>query len=200
MIEFSCPSCGKALSGNDEFAGRVMKCPSCQQPLTVPSAPKSQAPSTIITTYDRFKDLTRVSTPAQPNGFDGVWVTAHARFKGKDLSKAVPVYALWVEVWTKGRLNELFSGNELILLADGARISLELLGPGEPTMLAVIDEMALHAVAAAKEIDGQIDGQYEFKLTPAQIALIADFYRQITQRDVGRDSLPEAAPPPGPAR
>src|SRR5262245_42353545 len=37
MIAFSCAGCGMKFSVKDEFAGRSTRCPTCKQPLTVPS-------------------------------------------------------------------------------------------------------------------------------------------------------------------
>ena len=36
-IAFSC-SCGRKINAKDEHAGKRVKCPGCQQPVTVPSA------------------------------------------------------------------------------------------------------------------------------------------------------------------
>ena len=201
MIAFSCPACGKKLGGKDEYAGRRMKCPACGVPLTVPSGqpsaphreatavaeaprpagPDSSAPAATTTKYDRFTNLTSISTTERPDGLEGVWVIARARFEGTDLSKAAPTYSLLVAVWTNGRVNDLFTGKQLILRADGAPIKLELDDPGEPVMVAVIDRSALRTLATAKAVEGQIDGHYDFKLTSAQIRRIAELYRQVAQ-------------------
>ncbi|MFB3893471.1 MAG: hypothetical protein ACE15C_15770 [Phycisphaerae bacterium] len=42
MIDFKCPKCGKLFSLGDEWAGRAGRCPSCQEAITVPSAPAGQ--------------------------------------------------------------------------------------------------------------------------------------------------------------
>src|SRR5262245_54366619 len=42
MIAFSCAGCGMKFSVKDEFAGRSTRCPTCKQPLTVPSPSLSQ--------------------------------------------------------------------------------------------------------------------------------------------------------------
>ena len=38
MIRFSCSHCGKSISVKDEYAGKRGKCPTCKQPVSVPSA------------------------------------------------------------------------------------------------------------------------------------------------------------------
>lgn len=38
MIAFICSHCGKTLQVQDQFAGRQTKCPTCKQPLVVPTA------------------------------------------------------------------------------------------------------------------------------------------------------------------
>ena len=53
-IKFSCPQCGQHLSGNDQWSGHQIQCPTCATTLTVPGAvpppagaapvPKSLAP------------------------------------------------------------------------------------------------------------------------------------------------------------
>jgi serine/threonine protein kinase len=43
MIAFSCPQCGLKLQVQEEFAGRPTSCPTCQQPLTVPSRERTDA-------------------------------------------------------------------------------------------------------------------------------------------------------------
>lgn len=42
---FSCPQCGQHIQGNELWSGRQINCPSCQQPLVVPSLgpPTAQA-------------------------------------------------------------------------------------------------------------------------------------------------------------
>jgi hypothetical protein len=42
-IMFAC-KCGKQMQARDEFAGRRMKCPSCQSIVTIPTAP----PATVV--------------------------------------------------------------------------------------------------------------------------------------------------------
>ena len=37
-IKFTCPHCQKHLSAPDEYAGRKVKCPKCQQPVVIPEA------------------------------------------------------------------------------------------------------------------------------------------------------------------
>lgn len=43
MISFSCASCQMKLTVKPEFAGRSSRCPTCKQPLTVPSVDRTQA-------------------------------------------------------------------------------------------------------------------------------------------------------------
>src|SRR5437868_621782 len=43
MIAFSCAHCGMKLKVKPEFAGRSANCPTCKQPLTVPSPERTQA-------------------------------------------------------------------------------------------------------------------------------------------------------------
>jgi len=43
MIAFSCPHCSLKLQVKPEFAGRKAACPTCKQPLTVPSPDRTQA-------------------------------------------------------------------------------------------------------------------------------------------------------------
>ncbi len=38
-FKFSCPQCGQHLSGNDQWSGHQIQCPSCATTLTVPQAP-----------------------------------------------------------------------------------------------------------------------------------------------------------------
>lgn len=38
MIAFTCSHCGKTLQVQDQFAGRQTNCPTCKQPLVVPTA------------------------------------------------------------------------------------------------------------------------------------------------------------------
>jgi hypothetical protein len=38
MLTFTCPSCHKGLKAPEALAGRKVKCPACQHPITVPSA------------------------------------------------------------------------------------------------------------------------------------------------------------------
>ncbi len=41
-LEFQCPKCGKRLKAGAAFAGRRVKCPSCQQAVTVPGIPSDR--------------------------------------------------------------------------------------------------------------------------------------------------------------
>jgi hypothetical protein len=43
-ILFAC-QCGKALQAREDFAGRRMKCPACEQVITIPSAPDRPPPA-----------------------------------------------------------------------------------------------------------------------------------------------------------
>lgn len=43
MISFGCPSCQMKLTVKPEFAGRSSRCPTCKQPLTVPSPVNTEA-------------------------------------------------------------------------------------------------------------------------------------------------------------
>jgi TM2 domain-containing membrane protein YozV/DNA-directed RNA polymerase subunit RPC12/RpoP len=38
MIQLKCGTCGRKLQAKDEHAGRTLKCPNCQSPVTVPGA------------------------------------------------------------------------------------------------------------------------------------------------------------------
>jgi hypothetical protein len=38
-FKFSCPQCGQHLSGNEQWSGHQIQCPTCAMPLTVPQAP-----------------------------------------------------------------------------------------------------------------------------------------------------------------
>jgi DNA-directed RNA polymerase subunit RPC12/RpoP len=38
-IKFSCPHCGQHISGNEQWSGRQIQCPTCAKALTVPQAP-----------------------------------------------------------------------------------------------------------------------------------------------------------------
>ena len=42
---FSCPSCGAGHSAPDHLIGRRVRCPQCQQAITVPQPPRPVAPS-----------------------------------------------------------------------------------------------------------------------------------------------------------
>jgi len=42
-IKFSCPQCGQHLSGNDQWSGHEIQCPTCATTLTVPQAPPPPA-------------------------------------------------------------------------------------------------------------------------------------------------------------
>ncbi len=45
-IKVSCP-CGQQFAAKDELAGKVVKCPKCQQPLTIGAPAKKQAPAAV---------------------------------------------------------------------------------------------------------------------------------------------------------
>jgi len=38
-IKFSCPQCGQHISGNEQWSGHQIQCPTCATTLTVPGAP-----------------------------------------------------------------------------------------------------------------------------------------------------------------
>jgi hypothetical protein len=42
-IKFSCPQCGQHLSGNEQWSGHQIQCPTCATTLTVPGAPPPPA-------------------------------------------------------------------------------------------------------------------------------------------------------------
>jgi hypothetical protein len=42
-IEFACSQCGMKIKVKSEFAGRSSRCPTCKQPLVVPTAPAATA-------------------------------------------------------------------------------------------------------------------------------------------------------------
>lgn len=65
-IQFTC-SCGKQMQAKEDFAGRKMKCPNCQQLLTIPgvfpsSLPDAAAPQGAVTEEPQTHDVT---IPAQ---------------------------------------------------------------------------------------------------------------------------------------
>lgn len=43
MIAFSCSHCGLKLKVKTKYAGRSSRCPTCKQPLVVPSLEQTQA-------------------------------------------------------------------------------------------------------------------------------------------------------------
>ena len=42
-IKFSCPQCGQHISGNEQWSGHQIQCPTCATTLTVPGAPPPRA-------------------------------------------------------------------------------------------------------------------------------------------------------------
>jgi hypothetical protein len=43
-IKFACPQCGQHISGNEQWAGHQIQCPTCATTLTVPQAPPAPKP------------------------------------------------------------------------------------------------------------------------------------------------------------
>ncbi len=72
VIDFQCPKCKKRLKAGTPLAGRRMKCPKCQQPLTVPGqanpasdiAPKTATATTKPTTKPANLRATAASAAA----------------------------------------------------------------------------------------------------------------------------------------
>jgi len=143
---------------------------------------RSKAQTTTIIKYDRFKDRTTLSTPElaleRRARCDHLSFTAHASFDGKDLSKRDPTI-FTLSVWAVDTDGDDISGNELIILVDGTRISLQLIDPDD-SIAVIIDEATLRVLATAKEIEGRVNG-CEFKVLPREITKITDMYRQLTQ-------------------
>ena len=71
MISFRCKNCGKSLRIGADRAGRKVRCPACEQPLTVPDAgteaEKSQSTLASMPTVKTDVD-TEDDTDAVPNG------------------------------------------------------------------------------------------------------------------------------------
>ena len=51
-VYFSCPHCGAKLHVNEQFAGRLMKCPKCAQTSTVAAAPGDQPDDSVVLAQD----------------------------------------------------------------------------------------------------------------------------------------------------
>ena len=58
MLEFTCPSCGKRVQGDDSLAGQLLRCPGCQATF-----PSHAAASTAIAEGDLAP-----SGPRTPDG------------------------------------------------------------------------------------------------------------------------------------
>ena len=58
MIDFTCPTCGKAFSVADHLAGRTAKCKQCRATLTVPAIAAAAAPDPSPRLPVRLRRLT----------------------------------------------------------------------------------------------------------------------------------------------
>lgn len=67
-IKLTCPSCHKNLTAPDETAGRVLKCPYCQDALTVPvgPAPPPVSPRPASPSFEPSAG----PSPGRPTSFD----------------------------------------------------------------------------------------------------------------------------------
>ena len=58
LIDLTCPQCGKKLRAKTALAGKKVKCPQCQRPVSVPQVQPGRAPATSAkTTADFIHDL-----------------------------------------------------------------------------------------------------------------------------------------------
>lgn len=55
-IDFHCRECDHSGQASDKFAGRIVKCPRCQNPVEIPPPPK-------------FQEVPAGDRPAEPAGF-----------------------------------------------------------------------------------------------------------------------------------
>ena len=51
MLHFECPSCKMQLQADNDYAGKLVVCPKCQQTAPVPSSPATSE-ATAVTTPD----------------------------------------------------------------------------------------------------------------------------------------------------
>ena len=64
-IAFSC-SCGRKINAKDEHAGKRVKCPGCQQPVTVPSAGAAAKPAAMASAGAKAAAPVRKPVAAKP--------------------------------------------------------------------------------------------------------------------------------------
>lgn len=64
-IEVRC-QCGKKLKAPDKYAGREVKCPACQQPISIPAAPAAVADEEFVDDYEEETYPQEEPIAAQP--------------------------------------------------------------------------------------------------------------------------------------
>ena len=63
MIKFRCSGCQKAIGVDEKYAGRLIKCPSCQNPTRVPAADGDAAPVPPTAQSAPAATMARVAAP-----------------------------------------------------------------------------------------------------------------------------------------
>jgi type II secretory pathway pseudopilin PulG len=67
MLEFTCPTCGKRVQGDDAFAGKSVLCPVCNATINIPQpAAASASPATAIATPEHASQA-KVTPHAPPS-------------------------------------------------------------------------------------------------------------------------------------
>src|SRR4051794_4281027 len=92
-IRFKCPSCQKALSVKDEYAGKRAACPACKKPMQIPAPVKHEDAEALA--MSAFADAPKPAAivekaVGQPVKMECPWCMEEVEFAADTRGKQVP--------------------------------------------------------------------------------------------------------------